>query len=731
MTSIPALSTSTLTVALVGNPNTGKSTIFNALTGLHQHVGNYPGVTVEKRTGRFEQGGRRVQLIDLPGTYSLAARSADEWVAVDVLTERSNIGRIDVIVVIVDANNLERNLFLFTQVAELGRPIVAAVNMIDLAERNGIAIDWNLLTERLGIPVVPLQANKGRGLRELKEAIVQDRAAPDLDTSGFFPAPVRDSVQRIASELDGSTPSQARFLARRLLFDPSTVLAQHFPQHPGLPDAVQEERQRLVAAGFKLSSLESLSRYAWIERFLQGIVRRPAQRVVTISDRIDAVLTHRLWGTLIFATVILLMFQAVFAWSQPLIGWIETGFSAVQSWLTIWLPAGALQSLIVQGVLGGISGVLVFLPQILILFFFIALLEDCGYLARAAYLMDRLMSRVGLSGKSFIPLLSSFACAIPGVMATRIIENPRDRLVTILVAPLMSCSARLPVYTLLIAAFVPKSKFLGGWLTLQGLTLFALYLIGIVVAAGVAILLKLTLLRGETPPFVMELPEYKTPSWRQVLRRMSERGWAFVRRAGTLIVSVSILIWAATYFPRTMDAPVPPPANTSAAVANTGAVPAIDPTHLNSEGDEAAAAAAQIRNSYLGRSARTIEPLVRPLGWDWKIAAAVIASFPAREIFVAALGVLYSLGEDQNEESETLRERLQNAKFDGTDRPIYTLPTALSLLVFFALCAQCFSTLVVIGRETNSWRWPVFTFVYMTSLAYLAALVVYQVGTRL
>jgi len=436
----------------------------------------------------------------------------------------------------------------------------------------------------------------------------------------------------------------------------------------------------------------------------------------------------------------LVVFSAVFVAADPAMVAIDGAVGWLGDAIGSTLDEGPLRSLLVDGVVGGVGSVLVFLPQILLLFFFMAILEDCGYMARAAYLMDKLMVRVGLSGKSFIPLLSSFACAIPGVMATRVIENRRDRLTTILVAPLMSCSARLPVYTVLIGAFIPRRAWAGGLLQLQGFTLFAMYVLGIVTAAAVALLLKKTLLRGPTPPFVMELPSYKWPSPTIVLYRMVDRGWSFVYRAGTLILAVSVLIWAASYYPHDAGSIDPALAPRRAALE----------TELTTLGAEAPAragvedqiaevdheiAAEYQRQSFLGQTGRAIEPLVRPLGWDWRIGCAVIASFPAREVVMGALGVIYNLGQDFDVGDESSRDRLaarmQAARWDDTQLAVYNIPVALSIMVFFALCAQCASTLVVIRRETNSWRWPLFTFGYMTALAYLGALVTYQVGMRL
>ena len=459
-------------------------------------------------------------------------------------------------------------------------------------------------------------------------------------------------------------------------------------------------------------------------------------------------MTNRLWGTLVFALLMLAVFSSIFIAAKPIMDVIDGGVKWLGDRVDAAMPAGALQSLLSNGVIAGAGSVIVFLPQILILFFFIAILEDCGYMARAAYLMDRLMVRVGLSGKSFIPLLSSFACAIPGVMATRVIENRRDRLTTILVAPLMSCSARLPVYTLLIGAFIPARTYLGGWLGLQGLTLFAMYLVGIVTAVFVALVLKKTLLRGATPPFVMELPPYKVPSLGIVLHRMFERGWSFVRRAGTLIVAVAVVVWALLYFPHN-PATVADDLRAAASGPRKAALPhcRLMPRPPNSakrstaelarfdnpDEREKLEAGAYQRQSWLAQMGHGIEPAVRPLGWDWRIGCAAIASFPAREVVLGTLGVIYNLGEDvdihEREGQTQLQAELRRATWDGTDRPVFTVPVALSLMVFFALCAQCAATLAVIKRETNSWRWPIFTFAYMTVLAYLGALATYQIGT--
>lgn len=734
---------SKFTVALIGNPNTGKSTLFTALAGVRQRIGNYPGVTVEKKLGGMHFEGQHFQLIDLPGTYSLAPRSPDEMVAVDVLLHRrDDTSRVDAVLSIIDASNLERNLYLVSQVLELGLPTVVALNMTDIARSRGITIDVEQLRARLGIPVIEVQANRRIGVEELKRALASAAQSQPAKRRSPFPEAFQLETAQLQELWTSGETALPRYLAERLLLDTSgylqgvlTVDGHNSAALAQLPAA----RQRLAAAGLPVPAVEAQARYGWVAEVLSGIVTRPAQRPVSSSDRLDKFLTHKLWGTLVFAMLMLVVFSSVFIFADPVMGLIDGWIGSLGELVATLVPEGPLQSLLVDGVIGGVGSVLIFLPQIVFLFFFLAVLEDCGYMARAAYLMDKLMVRVGLSGKSFIPMLSSFACAIPGVMATRVIENRRDRLTTILVAPLMSCSARLPVYAILIGAFIPATNVLG-FLPLQGLTLFAMYVLGMVVAAIVALVLKRTLLRGPTPPFVMELPTYKWPSIRNVLQRIGERAWSFIYRAGTLIFAVSILIWAATYYPRNsaeVSETLAPRRDALAAELET--LPEESPRHAKVSEQltdvENEIAAVYQRDSYLGRAGQWIEPAVRPLGWDWRIGCAAIASFPAREVVMGVLGVIYNLGGDldvgEEGDQDRLGSRMKAAVWDDTGEPVYNIPVALSIMVFFALCAQCAATLVVISRETNSWRWPVFAFVYMTTLAYFGALITYQVGTRL
>ena len=681
-----------LTVALLGNPNTGKSTLFSALAGIPTRIGNYPGVTVEEKVGRFVHRGRPIDLVDLPGTYSLAAQSPDEQVAVDVLKGRMpGVPAPNCVVVVADATNLERNLFLASQALELGLPIVVALTLSDIADTKGIAIDAAALSSRIGCPVIRVATPSREGVELLADTML---------------------------EAAGSPP----------------------PSPPNL-----EAHLAAVAATRPPAARDAIARYAWIERAVDGVVRRTPPLKRPLNERIDALVTHRVWGTLIFAATMLAMFSSIFWLAAPLMDLISSGVDWVATLVESMLPEGAIRSLLVDGVIAGVGGVVVFVPQIALLFLFVALLEGCGYLSRAAFLMDRLLCGVGLSGKSFIPLLSSFACAIPGIMAARTIENPRDRLLTILVAPLMSCSARLPVYLLFCGAFVPNVGVFGlTWLRLPAVVLVAMYAVGVVAAALVALVVSRTIFRGGPQPFVIELPGWRWPRLEVVLERVREAAWSFLKNAGTLIVAVSIVLWALSHYPhddRAIDAEVEATRAAVAARANE-AESAADRAEFAAqsaaldtpEGLDAVRRGAAQRQSFLGRAGRWIEPVVRPLGWDWRIGCAAIASFPAREVVLGALSVIYNLGDvdtGAHEGAGALARRLRAATWDGTNRKVFTLPVALSVMVFFALCAQCASTLVVIGKETGSRLWPVVAFTYMTLLAWLAAFATYQIGTRL
>ena len=732
------------TVVVLGNPNTGKSTLFNSLTGVRQQTGNFPGVTVEKHTGNFQVGTQRFELVDLPGTYSLAPRSLDEMLTVKVLLGKPPADQQpDLILCVVDASNLERNLFLVSQVLELDRPTVIAVNMVDVAARDGIEIDPDELSKLLGVPVVAIQAKRRTGFDELKAAMVATLNRQPSVEHNPFKSDLHQRIKRIQAA--GSNESQlSRFTVARMLFDTGGIMTDQLQSEfdEDFINLLRNEQKEMQIEGHSIAESESHARYDWIKHHLGSIVRQgKPKRKTTNTDRIDFWLTHPLWGVLVATVVMVLLFQLVFWAAEPASSLIDGFNGFLASIVNNLIPEGTLNSLLIDGLINGVGSVLIFLPQILLLFFILALLEDTGYLARAAFLMDKYLSRIGLSGITLFPLLSSFACAIPGIMATRVIKDQRERLITILIAPLMSCSARLPVYVLLIAAFVPDKSFLGGLLGLRGLTMFAMYMVGIVVAVAVAWVLRKTILTTGASSFVLELPSYKAPSLRNIWQRMFDGGWAFVRDAGTMIVVVTIIVWAAAYFPRNDASKLPPNLAADLAMVENQTTELASINDPESEAGQRMTeeislaqnrlAAHQLSNSFLGRAGRMIEPVVKPLGWDWRIGSAAIASFPAREVVVSTMGVIFGLGADTDEESDSLRGTLETATWEGSDKRLFTLPVALSIMVFFALCAQCVSTLAVIRRETNSIRWPVFTFVYMTVLAYVAALVTFQITDRI
>lgn len=722
-TDTPKNAIQSVCVALVGNPNTGKTTLFNALTGLNQKVGNYSGVTVERKCGSFSVDGVAVDLIDLPGSYSLAARSPDEMIVADVLLgQQSGEKPIDAVLAIVDASNIQRNFYLLSQVLELGRPVVIALNMIDIAQTKGIEIDAEGLSHRLGVPVIPICARRKSGIDKLLQTLAGSIAQKDVVSSNkpVFPDSLLLAMSNLQTWVKKLAPTDVREIPEaelfRALIDRGGYAEQRLGQLLGSDflDVLNRERQ-ISAERLPLTSLEVKYRYEWIHAVLEPFVKKPQQPIRSYSDRIDRILTHRIYGSAVFFCVMALVFQSIYTWAAPVMDLIDAGFHSVGNIAAQWIPEGALQSLVVDGVIAGVGGVLIFLPQIAILFFFIAILEDCGYLPRAAFLMDRLLSFCGLSGKSFIPMLSSFACAVPGVMATRTIEDRNDRLTTILVAPLMSCSARLPVYLIFIAAFIPERSLWGTWISLQGLTLFALYVLGVLIAIPVAWLVKRRLSKGRESVFLLELPSYKWPTYSNVVLYVYDRSKSFVVRAGTLIFCITVLVWALAYFPRPASIHERYDALRSAASADQ-----IEDLNNQENGE-------YIRQSFLGRMGRALEPVVKPLGWDWRIGMATLAAFPAREIVVAVLGTIFNLGSSSDGDSQVLRTALRAATWDdGT--PLFTTAAVLSILVFFALCCQCGATLATIKRETNSYGWAFFTFGYMTVLAYGGAFCAYQFG---
>jgi ferrous iron transport protein B len=643
------MTAATLTFALAGNPNAGKTTLFNALTGMRQKVANYPGVTVERKIGIWHPDGEAVDLIDLPGLYSLDATSIDEQIAREVLSGSSpGIETPEIVIAVVDVTNLERNLYLVTQLLEQGSKVVVALTMVDVFENEGHLIDVAKFSKLIGQPVVEVDARTGRGLTELAQA---------------------------AAELAKS--------------------------------------EAVSPAGLKAGDADTnpiFRRYAFISDVVQKVVRHNDLAAHRTTEKIDKVLTHRVFGLLILLGILLVVFQAVFSWATVPMDLLDQGFGALGDGARAVLPDGILADLVADGIIAGVGGVLVFLPQILLLFLFISILEDSGYMARAAFLLDRLMSGVGLHGKAFLPLISSFACAIPGIMATRTIEDRRDRFATIMIAPFMSCSARLPVYTLMIAAFF-AGQTVFGFISLGAVLMLGMYLLGIVAAIVAAFVLKRTLLKAPPPPFIMEMPPYRRPNLRTVLQNVFERSWLFVKRAGTVILAISIVLWALTYFPRTEG--------TSDAFTRSA-----DET---AEAVTVTAEGSQLEQSYAGMLGHTIEPVIAPLGFDWKIGVALIASFAAREVLVSTLSIIYNVGKDADAESESLVGAIRDAKRpDGT--LVWTPLTAITLMVFFVLAIQCMSTVAVVRRETNSWSWTLFMVGYMTVLAYAAAFVTYQGG---
>lgn len=676
------------TIALAGNPNSGKTTLFNAFTKLRQKVGNYPGVTVERKTGTLVLAKDRiVNVIDLPGTYSLSVRSPDEQVARDVLLGlRNDTPKPDIVVCVVDAGNLERNLYLVSQIQDTGVPMIVALNMMDEVAHQGRQIDTAKLSELLGVPVVPTVANRSEGVEELKQLLAQGvetrykrgwRMAPDLEEE-------LEHLVGLFVKFEGLSRPEAFVEAVGFL---SHSKKWESGQKAGWAElnAVQD---RLLRKGLRVRTAAIEARYNWIKYILQDCIKDKTKQGANVTERIDAVLTHKFFGWVFFFGIMALMFYTIFTVATYPMEWIDAMFANISQWVKAVLPEGDLRDLLTDGVIAGVGGVVIFLPQILILFFFIGLLQDTGYMARAAFIMDRLMSKAGLHGKSFIPLLSSFACAIPGVMAARSIESPKDRLTTILVAPLMSCSARLPVYTILIAVILPAAV---AWQK-AGIML-ALYLCGILGAFVMAWIFKKTLLRSQAPVFIMELPPYRLPLFKDVLLHMWERARLFLRRAGTVIFALSIILWGLMTYPKT-------------------------------EGDPSMA----LKQSFAGQAGTFLEPAIKPLGYDWRIGIGLIGSFAAREVFVSTMNIVFNI--EEGEATETLQEAFKKATWpDGA--PLFTPLVCVSLLVFYVFAMQCISTVAVVRRETNSWGWPLFQIAYMTGLAYVTALAVYQGGRLL
>lgn len=716
-------------IAVAGNPNSGKTSVFNQLSGLRQKVGNYPGVTVEKREALL--AGADIVLLDLPGTYSLSARSPDEEIARDVLLGRvKGMQRPDAVLLVIDACNLERNLYLASQVLEFGAPVVIACNMMDVARRRGVAPDCEVLSEELGVPVIATVASEGRGIAELRQALEGAESVRPIQRPWRLPQPFEQAIDTIARAMEASgevPPAAVRAGAMLWIIDylsgeesgrrsAERFLGRLSTEHAG----VLRQAAKSVADGVDDPAGVAIERrYAWISQVAARSIRHlPAgsasdRQRKTTTDRIDRILTHRVGGLVVFAGVMFVLFLSIFSWAEPLMDLIEAGGAALAAWVGPLLPEGPLRSLVVDGVIKGVGAVIVFFPQICILFLFLSILEDSGYMARAAFIMDRLMSRVGLHGKSFIPLLSCYACAIPGILATRTIEHRRDRLTTIMVAPFMSCSARLPVYIIVIAATF------GDRTWLKAGVMFAMYVLGTVTALVMALLFKKTLLAGPRPTFIMELPPYHVPQVAVIARAVWDRSKLFLTGAGTTIFAVCVVIWALSYFPRLGEADLSP--------ASKAEISRLEPD--DDLARQNIVEGERLRRSYLGRLGHLIEPTIRPLGFDWRIGTGVLSSFFAREVFVGTMGITFAVGE-ADETSQDLREQLAGATWpDG--RTVLTPLVGVGLMVFYVLACQCVSTLAVVRKETGSWRWPALMFGYMTVLAYIASLAVYQIGSRM
>jgi ferrous iron transport protein B len=689
-----AIPVDTRRFAVIGNPNSGKTTLFNALTGLKQKVGNYPGVTVERKEGavRVPSTGQLISLIDLPGLYSLTPRSPDEVIARDVLLGRQKgEEKVEGIINVVDASNLERNLYLTTQLLELGLPLVVILTMNDIAEREGRKVNQKSLETALGVPVISINVRKNLGVKYVPDMIATLPSALANPRELHYDLP--SLVQRETAELrdlilvdqPDKSSSQAYAEAISLLMAGEIAPEEARRYSSSLLKHVVQDKEVFDATGLDYTSVIVESRYGWIESISAAVIEKtgdnaiPGHKPATpTADRVDRVLLHRFWGYVIFFGLMALIFQAVFSWAQFPMNLIGGAMDSLASLLHHHMPAGPFRELLIQGVIGGVGTSLQFLPQILILFFFLGLLEDSGYLARAAFLMDKLMSKVGLHGKSFIPMLSSFACAIPGIMATRTIDDRKSRLVTILVAPLMSCPARLPVYSLMIGAFIP--------LRFRGLTMFCMYMVGTVLAFTMAWLFKKTLLRSAPPRFFIELPPYHLPSGRAIMQHMVERSWLFLQRAGTIILMVSVVLWWLSSYPKH---PSLPPAQ-------------------------------QLTHSYAGVLGKAIEPAIKPLGFDWKIGISLVTAFVAREVFVSSMGTIYAVGDND----ASLRSSL---KADPDFSPL----KGICVMLYYVLAMQCLSTAAVVRRETNSWKWPIFQLVYMTALAWIVTFAVWQCGSAL
>lgn len=694
-------------IALVGNPNSGKSSLFNCLTGLNQKVGNFPGVTVDKKTGSASVGSFQAEIIDLPGTYSLYPRRLDEWVSYTVLLKQDRDVKADVVIAVADASNLKRNLLFCTQLIDLKIPVVIALTMTDIAARKGIKIDIPELERELGVPVVSVNPRKQKGILQLKRAVEQT-------ARGLYKIPVTDFID--SRGLAGDAIDSLKKLMPEISdYTAIHYLINHesFKLGEGLQDKIENIEKVHQFNPTKTQAEEILQRYGRIRHVMQVAVSEPDPLQKSLfTEKLDNILLHRRWGYLILLVVLFLLFQSVFWLASYPMDWIDSGFAELRGWLSVQLPDNNWTDLLVNGIVAGLGGIVIFIPQIAILFGLIGILEDTGYMARISFLTDRLMRTVGLNGKSVMPMISGFACAIPAVMSARSIENRKERLLTILITPLMSCSARLPVYTILIGLVIPN-RYLLGFIGIQGLVMLGLYLLGVVMALIVAYIAKWFIRSNERSFFILELPVYRSPRWKNIFRTMGNKARLFVVDAGKIIMIISLILWALSSFG--------PPGKMDQVRVH------YEQTRLAGDSNDMATKvyhAEKLENSYAGILGKSIEPAIAPLGYDWKIGIALITSFAAREVFVGTMATLYSVGDQDNE--DPLKEKMRMAtRADGT--PIYTLATGVSLMVFYLFAMQCMSTLAIVKRETRTWKWPVIQLIYMTSLAYVMSLIAYQV----
>jgi ferrous iron transport protein B len=698
-------------IALVGNPNSGKSSLFNQLTGLNQKIGNFPGVTVDKRSGICTlPDGTSAELIDFPGIYSIYPRSLDEQIVADVLLDHHSSSTPDKIVVIADATNLKRGLLLLTQIIDLGLPTILALNMMDLVAKAGISYDFHALSKKLGIPVIPINARHGVGLEELKKLISTPLTIPARSVFNIW-----DDAKAPVKEIRNSLKVDNDYEAYQFLEQPKSL------------NFLSKEDQKVVDSvrakyNFfpgKFQGAETIQRYSFIQDLLNEVILKTADLSWrNYSTRIDRILTHKIWGYLIFFGILFLIFQSIFAWATVPMNFIDKTFADLSQYLQNILPAGPLTSLLAEGIVPGIGGIMIFIPQIAILFAFISILEESGYMARVVFMMDKIMRKFGLNGKSVVPLISGVACAIPAIMATRTIDNWKERTITIFVTPLMSCSARLPVFTILIALIVPNEKALG-FFNLQGLALMGLYLLGFLAAIGSAYVMKLIIRVKERSYLIMELPTYRVPKWSNVGYTILEKTKAFVLEAGKVIMAISIVLWVlASYGP-----------GDKIKNARENVLSQSSNLRLTEQGLEDRIAAYKLENSYAGIIGKSIEPIIKPLGYDWKIGIALITSFAAREVFVGTMATIYSIGSaDADKDTDnTIKTRLKEEVNPDTGGPRFTPAVGFSLLVFYTFAMQCMSTLAIVYRETKGWKWPALQLVYMTSLAYLSAFIVFQI----